>query len=79
MIFSEFLFDDHIKSRLMKDIRYFKTEKDTLDQKYPFDRADKFNRDIRKLGKPSYLLSPISFLPSSMSLIMIIMGHVMCQ
>lgn len=50
VIFSEFLFDDHIKSRLIKDIRYYRTEKEQLDNKYPFDRADKFNRDIRKLG-----------------------------
>ena len=50
LIFSEFLFDDHIKSRLMKDVRFFREKKDELEQRYPYDRADKFNKDIRKLG-----------------------------
>uniref|UniRef100_A0A4W3HQH7 WASH complex subunit 4 n=1 Tax=Callorhinchus milii TaxID=7868 RepID=A0A4W3HQH7_CALMI len=49
-IFSQFMYDEHIKSRLIKDIRFFKETKDQNDQKYPFDRADKFNRGIRKLG-----------------------------
>eukprot|EP01006_Ploeotia_vitrea_P049070 TRINITY_DN67306_c3_g4_i3.p1 TRINITY_DN67306_c3_g4~~TRINITY_DN67306_c3_g4_i3.p1 ORF type:complete len:1284 (+),score=789.38 TRINITY_DN67306_c3_g4_i3:263-4114(+) len=49
-IFSEFLFDDHIKSRLMKDIRFFKNEREKLDNKFPYVRAEKFNRAIRKLG-----------------------------
>jgi len=48
--FSEFLFDDHIKSRLIKDIRWFKENKEKLKNKYPFVRAQKFNRAIRKLG-----------------------------
>jgi WASH complex subunit 7 len=50
LIFSEFLYDDHIKSRLMKDIRFFRERKDDLEQRYPYDRAEKFNKDIRKLG-----------------------------
>ena len=50
LIFSEFLYDDHIKSRLMKDIRFFRERKDDLDQRYPYERAEKFNKDIRKLG-----------------------------
>eukprot|EP00808_Paulinella_micropora_P028631 g2536.t1 len=49
-IFSEFLYDDHIKSRLLKAIRWFQKEKDNLSNRYPHERADKFNRDIRKLG-----------------------------
>merc|ERR1719270_782790 len=50
-IFSQFLFDDQIKSRLAKDARFFKENSHaTLDQKYPFDRAAKFNKGIRKLG-----------------------------
>jgi WASH complex subunit 7 len=49
-IFSQFLFDDHIKSRLFKDIRFFKQNAEQLDNKYPFERADKFNKEIRKLG-----------------------------
>ena len=49
-LFSQFLFDDHIKSRLMKDVRFFKAERSTIDNRYPFERADRFNKDIRKLG-----------------------------
>lgn len=49
-IFSQFLFDDHIKARLAKDARYFKENTDALEQKYPFDKAVKFNKNIRKLG-----------------------------
>ncbi len=44
VLFSEFLYDDHIKSRLLSDIRFFKTDKDALDNKFPFDRAEKFNK-----------------------------------
>ena len=46
-IFSQFLFDDQIKSRLAKDARFFKEDKSL---KYPFERALKFNKGIRKLG-----------------------------
>ena len=51
-IFSQFLFDDQIKSRLAKDSRAFKEQQvEVLHQKYyPFDRASKFNKLIRKLG-----------------------------
>lgn len=49
-IFSQFLYDEHIKSRLIKDLRYFKENKAQNGQKYSFERADKFHRGIRKLG-----------------------------
>lgn len=49
-IFSQFMFDEHIKSRLIKDIRYFRENKTQLEQKYSYERADKFNKGIRKLG-----------------------------
>eukprot|EP00051_Salpingoeca_urceolata_P019308 m.280544 g.280544 ORF g.280544 m.280544 type:complete len:1394 (+) comp19399_c4_seq16:109-4290(+) len=48
--FSQFLYDDHIKSRLIKDVRYFREVKDKTDQRYPFERAEKFTKIIRKLG-----------------------------
>lgn len=44
------MYDEHIKSRLIKDIRFFREVKDQNDHKYPFERAEKFNRGIRKLG-----------------------------
>eukprot|EP00002_Diphylleia_rotans_P010813 TRINITY_DN2138_c0_g1_i1.p1 TRINITY_DN2138_c0_g1~~TRINITY_DN2138_c0_g1_i1.p1 ORF type:complete len:384 (+),score=108.21 TRINITY_DN2138_c0_g1_i1:367-1518(+) len=49
-VFSQFLFDDHIKSRLMKDLHWFKSKKDELNNQYPFERAERFNKEIRKLG-----------------------------
>ena len=49
-VFSQFLYDDQIKSRLFKDVRYFRENKDALDGKYPVQRAEAFNRSIRKLG-----------------------------
>jgi WASH complex subunit 7 len=50
VIFSQFLYDEHIKSRLIRDLRFFRENKSTLGQKYPFERASKFNKAIRKLG-----------------------------
>ena len=44
------MYDEHIKSRLLKDLRFFRENKTSLDQKYSYDRAHKFNRGIRKLG-----------------------------
>lgn len=49
-MFSQFLFDDHIKSRLYRDIKFFKEKKNTINNQYPYDRASKFNKEIRKLG-----------------------------
>lgn len=50
-IFSQFLYDDHIKSKLLKELCYFQENKSKLDSKYPYDRADKFNKGIRVLGE----------------------------
>lgn len=49
-VFSQFLFDEQIKSKLLKDLRYFVENKSTFQQMYPYERADKFNKGIRKLG-----------------------------
>lgn len=49
-ILSQFMFDEHIKSRLLKDLRFFAERKTELNQMYPYERADKFNVGIRKLG-----------------------------
>eukprot|EP00004_Rigifila_ramosa_P020162 TRINITY_DN521_c1_g2_i4.p1 TRINITY_DN521_c1_g2~~TRINITY_DN521_c1_g2_i4.p1 ORF type:complete len:1097 (+),score=319.76 TRINITY_DN521_c1_g2_i4:490-3291(+) len=50
VIFSQFLFDDHIKSRLIKDRTWYRQNREEQQNRYPFDRADKFNKEIRKLG-----------------------------
>ncbi|XP_044764720.1 WASH complex subunit 4 isoform X2 [Coccinella septempunctata] len=49
-IFSQFMFDEQIKSRLLKDLKYFHTNKMEINQMYPYERAEKFNNGIKKLG-----------------------------
>ncbi|XP_014677471.1 PREDICTED: WASH complex subunit 7-like [Priapulus caudatus] len=49
-IFSQFMYDEHIKSRLIKDLRMFREIRSQNNQMYPYERADKFNKGIRKLG-----------------------------
>lgn len=49
-IFTQFMYDDYIKSKLIKDVRFFRDEKDSLKSKYPYERAEKFTKAIRKLG-----------------------------
>lgn len=44
------MFDEQIKSRLLKDLRYFLDHKTALNHMYPYDRAERFNIDIKKLG-----------------------------
>ena len=58
-VFSQFLFDDHIKSRLIRDFRFFKKERKELGNRYPFERAERFHRDIRKLGVSADGLTPL--------------------
>lgn len=49
-IFSQFLGDEYIKAKLIKEIRFFRDHKFDLDHKYPYERAEKFIRSLRKLG-----------------------------
>ena len=51
-IFSQFLFDDYIRSHLAKEKRWFKKhhKEPDVDNKYPYLRAMTFVKDIRKLG-----------------------------
>jgi WASH complex subunit 7 len=49
-VFSQFIFDDHIKSRLIKDVRYFKENCTKLSNLYPIQRANNFGKYIQKLG-----------------------------
>lgn len=48
--FSQFLFDEHIKSRLMRDIRFIKIQRENGATPYTYERAEKFQKGIRKLG-----------------------------
>ncbi|GBG71173.1 hypothetical protein CBR_g8475 [Chara braunii] len=47
---SQFLFDDVVKSHLIKERRYCKENMDTLNGEYPVSRAERLNRDLRKVG-----------------------------
>ena len=51
-IFSQFLFDEYIKSYVAREQRWFKKHKDDadIDQRYPYQHAFQFNKAIRKLG-----------------------------
>lgn len=75
-IFSQFMYDEHIKSRLIKDLRHFREVKAHNDQKYPFERAEKFNRGIRKLGMTSDSLSYLDQFRQLISQIGNAMGYV---
>lgn len=48
--FSQFMYDEHIKSRLIKDLKYFKDNSVTNGNMYSYKNAEKFNRGIRNLG-----------------------------
>ncbi|XP_063983614.1 WASH complex subunit 4 [Diachasmimorpha longicaudata] len=48
--FSQFLFDEHIKSRLLRDIRFIRSQRERDDVPYTYERAEKFQKGIRKLG-----------------------------
>ncbi|XP_075974333.1 strumpellin and WASH-interacting protein [Anticarsia gemmatalis] len=49
-IFSQFMYDEHIKSRLIKDLRNFKESSDQNGNMYSYKNAEKFNKGIRALG-----------------------------
>ena len=52
-VVTTFLYDDHIKSRLKREMKFFNESQEDLDHEYPFERALAFNKDIRKLGVTS--------------------------
>jgi WASH complex subunit 7 len=49
-VFSQFLFDDYIKSYLAKERRFFRRSRKDLNNRYPFEHAAALARDIRSLG-----------------------------
>ena len=50
-IFSQFLFDDHIKSPCMREHRFFKQQKEDLNNLYPYSHAKEFLTQIERLGR----------------------------
>lgn len=51
-VFSQFLFDEYIRAHLSREHRWFKKHKNDpeVNSQYPYDRAQKFVKEIRKLG-----------------------------
>lgn len=49
-VFSEFLFDDFIHNPLMQEQRFFNNNKEKLSGQYPYERAEKVSKGIKKLG-----------------------------
>lgn len=54
---SQFLYDEHINSRLTKDLKYFNQQKILKKSLYPYERAQKFNKGISRLKISSEGLS----------------------
>jgi WASH complex subunit 7 len=48
--FSDFLYDDIIHSNLLREQRLFNKNKEKLNGQYPYERAEKLSKDIKKLG-----------------------------
>lgn len=48
--FSQFLYDDQIMSQILIERKFFTQNKDSLAQMYPYDRAEEFNKKIKRLG-----------------------------
>ncbi|XP_031762922.2 WASH complex subunit 4 isoform X2 [Galleria mellonella] len=48
--FSQFMYDEHIKSRLIKDLRNFKETSPANNGMYHYKYAEKFNKGIKVLG-----------------------------
>ncbi|XP_013187252.1 WASH complex subunit 4 [Amyelois transitella] len=48
--FSQFMYDEHIKSRLVKDLRNFKENALANNNMYAYKNAEKFNKGIKVLG-----------------------------
>ena len=49
-IFNEFLYDEFIHNPLMQEQRFYRKNKDKLKNLYPYERAERIARDIRRLG-----------------------------
>jgi WASH complex subunit 7 len=51
-IFSQFLFDEHIRAQLSKEHRWFRKSRNNaeVNNMFPYDRASNIVKEIRKLG-----------------------------
>ncbi len=48
---SNFLFDEYIYAPLFKERNFFRENRDKLNSKYPFDRAENLAKIIKRIGK----------------------------
>lgn len=49
-VFSQFLFDELIQSPLIREERFLKENKEKINGKYPFERAESLIKEIKRLG-----------------------------
>jgi len=49
-VFNEFLYDDFIHNPLMQEQRWFKKNKATYMNMYPYERAEQMSKNIKRLG-----------------------------
>lgn len=75
-IFSQFMYDEHIKSRLIKDLRNFKENADANGNMYSYKNAEKFNKGIKVLGLNEEGLSYLDLFRDLISQIGNAMGYV---
>ena len=50
-MFNEFLYDEYIHNPLMQEQRWYRKNKDKVNNLYPYERAEKMSRTIKKLGR----------------------------
>uniref|UniRef100_A0A0K2V1R6 WASH complex subunit 4 n=2 Tax=Lepeophtheirus salmonis TaxID=72036 RepID=A0A0K2V1R6_LEPSM len=48
--YSQFLYEDQIKSQLKKDAKHFEEIRRSVDHQFPYERVENFVLDIKKLG-----------------------------
>ena len=49
-IFNEFLYDEFIHNPLMQEQRFFKKNKEKVNNQYPYERAEQLSKTIKRLG-----------------------------
>lgn len=49
--FSEFLYDEFIHNPLLQEQKFFHNNKEKLNGYYPYERAEKVSKHIKKLGQ----------------------------
>ncbi|XP_055324262.1 WASH complex subunit 4 isoform X2 [Sitodiplosis mosellana] len=78
-IFSQFLYNEHIQSRLMKDLKLLReanSEKSEDQQMYSYERANSLNRYIRQLGVSKNGLSSLDLFRQLITHIGNAMGYI---